>query len=488
MYKKLKRLSGSYKLNDPFVLFGLFVVVVIISYVISRGNIRIAALLGLLPIVLVFLNRLFNDPVIGLYSAIVLAFTAIGLTRYIVGAPLGLSIDAFLVLTAVAFFFKNFYQKIEKWPFTSDLTILMGIWFLYTLAEIMNPEALSRTAWFYAMRGLALYPLLVIPLAFLLFKRVKHLDTFLYLWGLLSIIGSLKGFVQLYIGPDYAEQRWLDQVGAITHILFGELRVFSFYSDAGQFGAAQGAAGIVGIILYFNVKDYRKKIFFLVMGLSGIYGMFISGTRGAIIVPMVGALLYLIHRKNIRVIFLGVLILAGIYVFFKYTYIGHSNQQIRRMRTAFNPDEDASLQVRLENRKILKVYLATRPFGGGVGSAGDWGQRFSPRGFLANVATDSWYVQIWAEMGIVGLLLHLFVLSYIIIKGSYYIMFKVKDPELRGKLSAIAAGFAGIMGASYGNGVLGQLPTGILTYMTWAFLFMAPMLDREITEMKKIEE
>jgi len=480
MYKKFNQLSGSYKLNDPFMIVGLVILVVIVSYILATGNIFIATLIGVTPFVLVYLNRLFNKPSLGLYTVIILGFFAIGIARYIPGIPLGLSIDIFLVLTFAAVFFKNFYSKIDKSAFVNDLTFLMLIWFLYSMAQILNPESLSKTAWFYAMRAIALYSLLTIPLSFLLFNRVKHLNMFLYIWGTISILGSLKGFQQLYIGPDFAEQRWLDTVGAITHLLFGELRVFSFYSDAGQFGAAQGAAGIVGLILFFNLKNFRERVFFLIMGVTGIYGMFISGTRGAIIVPMIGSLLYLIHRKNIRVIFFGVLMLAAVYVFFKYTYIGQSNNQIRRMRTAFNPDEDASLQVRLENRKILKVYLASRPFGGGIGSAGDWGKRFSPQGFLANIATDSWFVQLWAEMGIVGLLLHLFILSYITVKGSYYIMFKVQNPELRGKLSAIAAGFAGIMGSSYGNGVLGQIPTSILTYLTWGFLFMAPMLDKDI--------
>ncbi len=480
MQKKIKRLSGSYKLNDPFFLIGLLVLLVLISYIISTGGIKIAVAIGAMPIAIMYMNYLFKRPSIGLYTIIVLGFIAIGITRYIPGIPMGLSIDIFLVLTIIALFFKNFYKKLDKDALFNDLTVMMLLWFLYAVAQIFNPESLSKTAWFYAMRALALYSFLTVPLAFFLFRDMKKLNTFLYIWAGLSILGTLKGMQQLYLGPDYAEQRWLDQVGAITHLLFGELRVFSFYSDAGQFGSAQGAAGIVGLILFFNVKDYREKVLFLVMGLGGIYGMFISGTRGSIIVPLIGAMLYLIHRKNVRVIFFGVLVLAGVYVFFKYTYIGQSNAQIRRMRTAFRPSEDASLQVRLENRKILKTYLATRPFGGGIGSAGDWGKRFSPNGFLANIATDSWFVQIWAEMGIVGLMLHLFILSYILVKGSYFIMFKVKDPVLRGKLSAIACGFAGIVGTSYGNGVLGQIPTSILTYLTWGFMFMAPMLDKKV--------
>jgi hypothetical protein len=52
------------------------------------------------------------------------------------------------------------------------------------------------------------------------------------------------------------------------------------------------------------------------------------------------------------------------------------------MRTAFDPN-DASLQVRLDNQKILKGYLAVRPLGGGIGHAGDKAQRFLPNAFLS---------------------------------------------------------------------------------------------------------
>lgn len=216
------------------------------------------------------------------------------------------------------------------------------------------------------------------------------------------------------------------------------------------------------------------------MGLAGFYGMIISGTRGAMIVPMFGAFLYLIHKKNIKTLIIGLLIMAAVFVFFRYTWIGQSNYQIRRMRTGFRPTDDISLQVRLNNRKILKAYLADKPFGGGIGSAGDWGRRFSPQGFLANVATDSWYVQIWAEQGIVGLVLYLSIMIYILIKGSFLIMFKINHPILFGISSALLCGIFGSLGASYGNGVFGQLPSGILNYLSMAFVFMAPQFDKKL--------
>ncbi len=476
--------SGSEILQNPWVIALLVGAVVLIGYLISIGGMMAAIGLLALPPVLLYLNRLFVNPRIGIFTVLILAFTAIGLTRYLAGVPMGLSLDIMLVLTYIALFFKLFYKKIDYTPFKTDLTLLCLIWFLYAVLQIFNPEAQSKQAWFYAMRGMSMYPILVVPLTYILFDKVKYLNYFLYIWAGFTILATIKGWMQLNIGPDFAEQRWLDEGGAVTHILFGELRVFSFYSDAGQFGAAQASAGIAGTILAMNAKNRAERILFILMAITGYYGMMVSGTRGAMIVPLIGGFVYVLLRKNVRVIIFGTLLLIGIYSFFKYTYLGQGITQIRRMRTAFEPEDDASLQVRLDNRRILGGYLKTRPFGGGIGSAGNWGKRFSPAGFLAQIATDSWYVQIWAEQGVVGLGLHLLIITYVVVKSSYLVMFKVRDPVLRGKLSALIVSFAGIMGASYGNGVLGQMPTGIITYMSWVFLFISPQLDEELRLLK----
>jgi hypothetical protein len=51
-------------------------------------------------------------------------------------------------------------------------------------------------------------------------------------------------------------------------------------------------------------------------------------------------------------------------------------------------------------------------------------QKYLPNAFLSNVATDSWYVLIWVEEGIVGLMIHLGILFYVMIKASLIVMFK----------------------------------------------------------------
>jgi len=481
MFESIKQKPGAAKLEHPLVIAGILVLSVILSFLIAKGGLMaVIGLLILLP-ALIYLNRLFNYPTLGIITLLLFSFVSIGLTRYIKGVPLGLGIDGLLILTYIAIFFRNFYKKINFDQANRDITYLLFFWFAYAILEFFNPQALSKSAWFYAMRGMSMYPVLLLPIALMLLKRLRHLYLLLYIWGIFTILATLKGLQQYYIGLDPGEQFWIDTVGGITHIINGKLRVFSFFSDAGQFGAAQAAAGTVGVLVAISIKGKRNKIFFLIVGFTGLWGMILSGTRGAMIVPMIGGGVYLILRKNIRILVIGGVIMAFIYVFFAYTFIGDSNYQIARMRTAFRPEEDASYIVRLENRAILKTYLADKPFGGGIGSAGNWGQRFSPTGFLANVATDSWYVQIWAEQGIVGLFIHLFILSYIMLKGFYLVMTRVKNTELAGVLGALIAGYAGVMGASYGNGILGQMPTGALVYLSWAFIFMAQQLDREFS-------
>ena len=218
------------------------------------------------------------------------------------------------------------------------------------------------------------------------------------------------------------------------------------------------------------------RIFFAGVALMGLFGMVISGTRGAIAVPAIGGMMFLIVRKNIAILALGALMGIGVYIFFAHTNIGQNNAEIRRMRTAFDPNE-ASLQVRLNNQKKLSGYLASRPFGGGVGATGNWGQRFSPHTFLANTATDSWYVMIWADTGAFGLTIYLLIIFGILFQGAYNVMSKIKDDWLKGQITALVAGMAGIMMASYGNGVFGQFPTGILMYLGMVFMFVAPQWE-----------
>lgn len=471
------KLSGSASLANPKRVLLLFLCVIIVALILAKLEIVGVGVLFVLMFGSVYLYLLFKNPILGFYTAIVLNFILLGIARYVQGLPLGFGIDGIMILTFLALIFNRFKERVDWSPANKHITILAGIWLGYCIFQLVNPEARMIEPWI-AGRGIGFYFFFFVILTFMLVDTNKKLDTFLYVWGVLSIIATLKGIGQMVFGVDSAEQAWLDNGGAETHVLFGKLRVFSFFSDAGQFGGNQGYAGVV-FVIYSMTKKGFNKIFFIAVGILGLYGMMISGTRGSIAVPFAGFMTFFVLRKNIKILGVGILCVAMIFVFFKYTTIANGNDQIRRMRGAFDPN-NKSLQVRRDNQKILKGYLASRPFGGGIGHAGDKAQRFLPNAFLSNVATDSWYVLIWAELGVIGLILHLIILFYVIGRASYKVMFTIRDPIVKLKMSALISGMAGVMVASYGNAIFGGMPTALLMYASMAIMSNPEIFESHI--------
>jgi hypothetical protein len=445
---------------------------------IVAGGIFVSLVLIALPFGLMMLYRIFATPDFGMIIILYIAFLVNAFGRYM-SLPFGLSLDAMLILTMVSAIFK--VKNVEVARLKNGLILFMSLWTLFTVFEIFNPEAHSFEAWFYAVRSISFYLLFLIILTFLIFNKQKNLDSFIVILLVGSSIAALYGMKQLYIGLNVYEKYWLDAGAAKTHLLFGKLRVFSFFSDAGQFGAFMAYAALIGGILALNTESKSKRIFYVITGLISLYGMMISGTRGAMFV-LAGFLFYLLLTKNFKVFLLGMMVAGTAFFILKYTYLGQGNYQVQRMRSALDIN-DPSFQVRLENQRKLAQYLDSRPFGGGIGTIGFWGQRFSPGTYLAEMPPDSYYVRIWAETGVVGLILHILVLVYIMVI-SFMKVFNLRDPILKQKMMALYAGAAGLLIASYGNQIISQVPSMVFISISFAFFFHSPEWDKEAEEIK----
>ncbi len=448
------------------LLFGSLVAVV-------SGAAVLLSFLGLAlsvvaPIAILVLGFLVRHPQWSLHAALIAGFLAAGMSRYI-PAPTGLAVDGLLAAGLLIALFQR--KQAEPGGVSAWLPVAFAAWMGMTVLQLANPVGGHPVAWFYAMRGVALYPLLIVGIGYLMQPDQVFLKRFLILWVGLSVLGTLWGFKQLIIGLDPFEQRWLAVPGNYsTHMLFGKLRVFSFYSDSGQFGAAQGHTAVLAGIMALGKGSLKSRLGWGVVAVLSILGLLISGTRGAMAVPAIGGFTYLIMCRNWKLLFVGFALMGTVYGGLKYTFIGQNIYEVRRMRTAVVEGSDnASLQVRKQNQARLAVYLSDKPFGGGVGSAGYWGQRFTPGTFLADLALDSWYVKIWAEYGIVGLSFYGFMLTWLVLLSIRSIRAEA-DPDRRQLMLALLSGFTGILMASYGNQVLGQIPTGIIIPISLLYL------------------
>lgn len=461
---------GAEKIYTPQgVLLLISVVILSVMAVAFLGFTGSLLLVGL-PLGGAYLFWLFSEPRVGIYTMLFMSFAISGLGRYFPVLPFGLSIDVLIVLTFVAFFIKTFRNI--KWsvvPF--DAFAVVGIWFLYCVAMIANPISPGVEAWFYASRGLAFYMFFLIPLGILVFNTPKDMERFIVVWLVLSSLGSLWAVKQIYFGVSHTEQMWLDSGAASTHILFGKLRAFSYYSDAGQFGASQAHSALLSLVILLYDQPRRKRVMYLIFFLLNLWGMVISGTRGAIFLLGISVFVYLLFSKQFKILIIGGVLAVGAFGFLKYTTIMQSNAQVSRMRSAFNPN-DPSLMVRKNREKVLKVYLANKPIGEGIGSSGYWGQRFRPGSFLADLGTDSHFVRVWAETGVIGLLLNLLMFIYLIVRGGL-ILWPMKISFTRTCLVGMYAGFVGVVVASYGNMVVAQMPTGMLIYLSLAFILVS---------------
>ena len=443
------------------------------------------ALIIILPPILFAGIYLLLNPKLCVEMGLILSFFATGMARY-VKAPWGLFIDVLLVLGWLGLLVKGGFRKQDWSPIKNDINQIATIWFVVVLLELVNPEAPGPVAWFYAMRAIGFYQLLGFSLIFMMYRDPKDLDRFLKTIMIISVLGTLWGLRQKIFGVDSAEWRWLYIEGKFEeHVLFGVLRVFSFYSDAGQFGASQVMMTLLSGVIIISPTTLKEKLFYLVTAIMTFIGFGISGTRGALAIPGIGAILYLILSKNFKILVPGLLFVGLIYYLLKYTLVMEDVEQVARMRTALDPDNE-SLRVRIENQKNFAKHLNTRPFGGGVGSAGFWGVKFN-QGSPLTMPTDSWYVRIWAETGVVGVCLHMFMLLYFLGKGCAVVWF-LEDPVLKNKISGFVGSFAGILFANYGNQVYGQIPTSMIYIIAIPMIEMAPMYEQIIKERKEAAE
>jgi teichuronic acid biosynthesis protein TuaE len=442
---------------------------VIAGTLIAKKGIVIAAVFLIIPVVILYFAKFFENPKMGLWSAMVIAYIIPTFGRYApFQAPLGLGVDFFLVMSLIVMLFK-FWKKVDFTGAYNIVNFLMILWMAFIVLEIANPLAYSAAAWFYAMRGIALYQLLIITLCFVLVRDRKDWYTFINLWMWFSLVAALWGLKQKLFGVDRFEQAWLDQGAATTHLLFGKLRIFGNFTDAGMYGAGMGHAAISAGILFLGPFSLRKRAFYLTVALACAYAMLISGTRGALAVPGAGGILYLIMIRNKRILIAGATIMISVFSFLKFTTIGSGNYDIQRFRTALDSD-DPSLNVRLQNREMLSIYLANKPIGTGVGTAGVWGERFSPGTWMASFPTDGLFTRIRAETGRVGHTIYvyswLFILGYGIWRTWQY-----KDKERQYIAMASLSGYAGILAASYGNEVMTQMPEHFTTFIPLTFVF-----------------
>ncbi len=430
-------------------------------------------ILGAIPLVIVLLVLALKNARKAFYVMFGLQFFTV-LAGMFVDIKMSVAAIGGMILATVLLLILSTVENMDWSQSKNPMLWLYSIWAGYCILEIANPNAVFE-AWGIANINYFIYPLVCAILAPIALKDIKSIQWLLLIWSVFILIAAFKGYWQKSHGFNSRELEFLYIYGgAKTHLIWSGIRFFSCFTDAANFGVHMALAMTTFGISIFYVKRFWMKAYFAVVVMAATYGMFISGTRAAIAIPVVGIFVFSILSGSKKGWALGLTSFIGILLFFNVTTIGDSNQYIRKMRSAFRPTTDASYQVRMTNREHIRELMASKPFGYGIGLSK--GERFHPKERMP-YPPDSWLVAIWVETGIIGLVIYLLIHGALLVWCSWTLMFKVKNKQLRGLLAAWLCACVGFFVAAYANDVM-QYPTAIIIYTSFILCLTGPYIDK----------
>ena len=361
------------------------------------------------------------------------------------------------------------------------------VWCGFCTLEILNDTCnlgINVAAWYQGARLMA-FQILYIFLVFSIYiSSPQILMRYLFLWAGLSLFSVFWTWKQQYIGFTQAEAHFLE--GSRTHILNAGtlIRYFSTFSDAAAYGTNAAATAVAFIIIGITNKIRWKTLFFLLSGVAVIWGMFASGTRTAIACLGAGLIVYIFLSKSFKIAIPFTIAFVFFAFILVFTDIGGSNQQIRRMRSAFNR-KDASADVRSTNQDAMKKYIKDAPWGIGLGMNRDNVPANNKYNVLATIPPDSEYVFIWLRTGPIGITIFIITMLMMLGGACYTVLFKLKNKSLLGIGAGLCCAFVAIQLGGYGNQVLLQFPNGLIFYGGLSIVYILPYIEPEWIEYEK---
>ena len=483
----MKAQNSNTIINTGIVRLLLFLGLLAITIAISKQQLMIALAIATIPMIIAIgLYSLSRPYVVYLiYALYACTFTTI--MRYSRIDGLSVVLDVLLVFALISLLCSSYIRRNIQWKKAVNILTLSYIpWVFFILFEFINPFTQSDSV-ITGLRAWIGENLILYIIVTILSDRWKVLKIGMMTISIYIFVCFIKLLWQKYMGFDSAEQYFLYEQGAeSTHLLHSGTRYFSFLSDAATFGTLMSTAAFVFGVAAIKTNSRRTTIWYVFIAICSIFGQFLSGTRGSLVIPAVGMILYTLLCKNIKMSFTMAFIGILIYSFFTFTEIGNDNQFIRRARTAFHPSKDESMNVRLINRVKIAEYLKRNPLGAGIKHMVPT-LRMNDEGLLVDdiIPADSFYVSVWSQTGYFGLFLLLCIHGIVIIVCSYIVMMKIKDPELRQILIAFTCAVLGIYVSGYTSYSPDQPPINFLIPAMIAFVINGPYIDTEIRELKK---
>ncbi len=362
--------------------------------------------------------------------------------------------------------------------------MLVGVlgWCAFCIIELFNDTCglgINVEAWFTGVRLMAFQLLYAVIVFALYINTPKRFYQLLFAWACCAFFAVFWCWKQKNIGWTAAESNWLFAQGhARQHMVNGITRYFATFTDAANFGIHMAAAAVGFFIITITNRIRKYKYFFGIAGLLCTWAMFQSGTRTAIFCMIAGFLVFLVLSKSAKII-IPVSIVFGLFIgMLVFTDIGQGNNQIRRMRSAFNRN-DASANVRDINKAAISKYMKDAPWGIGIGIYEKNIPAWNKYKIVSQIPPDSEYVFIWVRTGWIGVSWFLLCNIIMFFGACWTVFFRIQNRSVMGIGAAWCAGFFAIHLGGYANQILMQFPNIVIFYGGLTTVFLLPKLEKE---------
>ena len=452
-------------LSSPFGIGLLACIAIAIGFFASHNLAIIAfASVGTVAVIIVVYYCVF-EPQTGYFITMFIAFFAFYPNHIL---NLILPIPTFVELLILIVFFGS-YSSAKKLNLPRNSLLLTGVsivFILYTIFNIVqffNPEMQSRIGWIFRFKRYMVYVLVYI-ISYRLIDTPQRFRQFMKFWLYMSFLAAAYGCYQQWFGMLPMEIAYIKSDPIEYKLMFqgGMLRKFSFLSDVVSFGVLSGSIAVVALILGINEKQKKRKYLLYFGAFIMTLGMFYSGTRTTTVILPAGMALYLFMtiRSKTTIITLFASLLIALFIL----YAPVDNAVLNRVRSTFN-SQDASLNVRDVNRHYIQPYIYAHPIGGGIATTGTEGLYYNPNHLLAGFPPDSGLLKAALEMGYIGLAFTMFFYLVILYQCiDYY--FRIKNPEYKTYVVAIAAALFSMIVTQYAQVAIGQIPGAIFFFGT----------------------
>lgn len=465
----------------------LFLLFLLAMYELITAGLPNFAIICLLPLIVAYIYITFKWRMFTFWTLIVVNYF-LQMKDIHVPGPMSLPDELLeLILLAIAVIDS---EQDPHFARAGNLMLLaVMIWCGFCTLEVFNDSCnlgINIGAWFTGFRLLAIQLVWILLVFSIYISSPQILMTYLKLWALLAVFSAFWTYKQEYLGMTAAEKLWMETRGRTTHIINGGtlIRYFSTFSDAANYGCNAAASAVAFIIFGITNSLKKDKIFFLIVALIVIWGMFQSGTRTGIFCLAAGLMTYIFLSKSVKIAVPFTILFAIAGFLLVFTNIGNGNQQIRRMRSAFNKN-DASANVRDINQEAIKKYIKDAPWGIGMGMSPENVPANNKFRKLSTIPPDSEYVFIWVHTGPIGITVFVCCMVLMFLGGCIVVLFKLRNKTLIGIGAGLCGAFVAIQLGGYANQVLYQYPNGLTFFGGMAIVYILPYLEPEWDEYEK---